>query len=228
ALGAHRPRIDRDETDIVAAILPGERQREVLPRGIGGARADFPVRRLDAVIADQVHDAAAALFDHDGERVAQAAHVAHEFELQAFVPVVFGQMLDHAAGGGTCIIDHDVDAAERLGALLDEILGVGVFAQIGGDGDDLAAGLFGDLLGGGFEWLLAARTDGDIDAFARQRQRNTFADAFAAAGDQRGLDLEFEVHRFPPSVRLAPALALRLPYAEHDVPSIPDRGDQES
>ena len=99
-------------------------------------------------------------------------------------------MLDHAAGGRAGVVDHDVDAAERLVALLDEVLGIGVLAQIGGDGDDLAAGRLRDLLGGGFERLLAARADGDVDALLRQRQGDAFADAFAAAGHQRRLAVE--------------------------------------
>ena len=65
-----------------------------------------------------------------------------------------------------------------LCALLDEILGVGVLAQIGGDGDDLAAGRLGDLLGRGLERLHAARADGDIDAFLGERERDALADAF--------------------------------------------------
>ena len=107
-------------------------------------------------------------------------------------------MLDHAAGRRAGIVDHDVDAAERLDALRDEIPGVGVFAQIGRDGDDLAPGCLGDLLRGGLERLLAARADGDVDAFLGQRQRDALADAFAAAGDQRGLAFELEVHRNAP------------------------------
>ena len=179
---------------LVLAVLAGERQRQVLARGVGGARADFPVGRLHAVIADQVHDAAAALLDHDRQHVTQAAHVAHELELQALLPVVLGQMLDHAAGRGAGIVDHDVDAAERLVGLLDEVLGVVVLAQIGGDRHDLAAGRLGDLLRGGFERLLAPRADRDVDAFLGERERDALADAFAAAGDQRGLALELEVH----------------------------------
>ena len=57
---------------------------------------------------------------------------------------------------------------------------------------------FGDFLRGGLERLLAARADGDVDAFLGQRQRDALADAFAAAGDQRGLAFELEVHRDPP------------------------------
>src|SRR5476649_2518637 len=100
-----------------------------------------------------------------------------------------------AAGGGTGIVDHDVDAAERLVGGVDEGFGVGVLAQVGRDGDDLAPRRLGDFLGSSLERLFAARADGDIDAFLGQQKRDALADAFAAAGDQRGLAFELEVHR---------------------------------
>src|SRR5215475_12757414 len=108
-----------------------------------------------------------------------------------------GQMLDHAAGRGAGIVDHDVAAAERLVGLLDEVLGVLVLAQVGGDRHDLAAGRLGDLLRDGIERFLAARADRDIDAFFCERQRDALADAFAAAGHQRGLSFELEIHAAP-------------------------------
>ena len=40
-----------------------------------------------------------------------------------------------------------------------------------------------------FQRPLAARADGDVDAFLGQRQRDALADAFLAAGHQRGLAL---------------------------------------
>src|SRR5262249_44817804 len=44
------------------------------------------------------------------------------------------------------------------------------------------------------ERLLAPRANGDVDAFLRQRAGDAFADACAAARDQRGLALELKVH----------------------------------
>ena len=109
-------------------------------------------------------------------------------------------MLDDAAGRRARIVDHDVDAAERLGALLDEALGVGVLTQIGGNGHDLAAGFLGDFVRRGFERFLAPGADRDIDAFLGERAGDALANAFAAAGHQRGLALELEVHRFLPNL----------------------------
>ena len=178
------------------AVLAGKREREVLAGRIGRARANFPVRRFHAVVADQVDDAAAALLDHDREHVAQAAHIAHEFELQALFPIVLGQMLDDAAGGRAGVVDHDIDAAERLVALLDEGLRIGVLAQIGGDGDDLAAGRLAQS-----PWRRLPAAPCGARRWRRQRPPspapcNALADALAAAGHQRRLALKFQVHRW--------------------------------
>ncbi len=83
-------------------------------------------------------------------------------------------------------------------ALLDEIARLGVVGEVGGDGDDLAAGCLGDFGCRGFESVLTARADRDIDAFLRKQERDALADAFAAAGDEGGLVRKFQVHvQFP-------------------------------
>src|SRR5262249_39590667 len=92
------------------------------------------------------------------------------------------------------IVDHDVDAAERRVTLRDEIPGVRILAEVGGNGDDLAAGCLRDLGGGRLERLLAPGADRDVDAFLRQRPRKCPSPAPAAAGHQRGLAFELQVH----------------------------------
>src|SRR6185437_5193219 len=170
---------------------------QILPGRIRSAGTDFPVGRLHAVVADQVHDAAAALLHHDREHIAQAADIAHELELEPFLPVVLGEMLDDAASRRARIVDHDVDASESLVALLYEVLRVLVLAKVGRNGDDLAPGCLGNFSGRCFKRFLAARAHRDIDAFFGQRQCNALTDAFAAAGDQRRLAFELEVHCYP-------------------------------
>ncbi len=49
-----------------------------------------------------------------------------------------------------------------------------------------------DLRRGGFEHILAAGTDREVDALPRQHQRDALADALAAAGDEGGLVLRVE------------------------------------
>src|SRR5262245_9951550 len=119
-------------------------------------------------------------------------------------------MLDDAAGRRTGIVDHDVDPAERLMALLDEVFRVLVLTQVGGDRDNFATGRLGDFAGSRVQRLLAPCANSDIDAFLRQSQRNPLPDAFAAASDQRGLALELEVHRSLPVFSVACARASGL------------------
>jgi hypothetical protein len=72
-------------------------------------------------------------------------------------------------------------SAERLVGLFDEIPGVAVFAQIGRNGDDLAAGFLGDFIRGCLDRLYAPRTDRDVDAFLGRQADDAISDAFAAA-----------------------------------------------
>src|SRR5262249_46543401 len=149
---------------------------------------------LHSVVTDEIDDASAALAHHDRQRIAQAAHVTHEFQLHRLRPIGLREVLDDAAGCGAGIVDQDVDAGERLMTFLDEILGIGILGQIGGNGDDLASGLLGDLCRGGLELVLAARAYGNVDAFTRQRSGDAFADALATAGHERRLAFELKVH----------------------------------
>ena len=64
------------------AVLPSERKRQVVPRGICRTRRDLPIGRFDPVIANQVDNAAASLLLHGRQHMLQAAHITHEFELQ--------------------------------------------------------------------------------------------------------------------------------------------------
>ena len=86
------------------------------------------VDRVRSAEAANRRDAASALLHHNREHIAQTAHIPHELKLKTFLPIVFAQMLDHAAGRRAGIVDHNVDAAERAVGLFDEGLGVGVLA----------------------------------------------------------------------------------------------------
>src|SRR6478672_7017527 len=109
-------------------------------------------------------------------------------------------MLDDATGRRARIVDHDVDTAERLGALLDKVSSVAVLSQVSGNSDDLSPGFLGDLIRHRFERFLAPGADRDIDAFLGERTGDALANALAATGHQRGLALELEVHRFLPNL----------------------------
>ena len=103
-------------------------------------------------------------------------------------------MLEHAAGRGAGIVDHDVDPAERLVRLRDEGFGIGILAEVGGDRHDPAIRFACDLGRRLLERLLASRADRNVDAFPCKRASNAFADADAAAGHQRRFAVELKVH----------------------------------
>lgn len=52
-----------------------------------------------------------------------------------------------------------------------------------------------DLRGGGVEWILTARADGEICTFTRQRESDGAADALAPTRDQRDATVEPELHQ---------------------------------
>src|SRR5262249_61156813 len=63
-----------------------------------------------------------------------------------------------------------------------------------GHADHLRARRPRELLDRGFERGLVPRADRDPDALLRETERDRLADALAAAGDQRRLSLQAEVH----------------------------------
>ena len=69
-----------------------------------------------------------------------------------------------------------------------------VAGGVGADADHLAPGLRRQFGGRGGERLRVARQQRHVGAFLRQHARDGLADAAAAAGDERALALEFEVH----------------------------------
>ncbi len=140
---------------------------------------------LDPVIADQIDDASAALGFHVRYDGAGAAHVTEEFKLQRRLPGFVRQRLQNAASSGSGIVDENIDPSEFLRGTLDKFVGLFGLCQIGGDGNDLPAGLVSNLLRRRFQRFRAACADGDIDAFLRKRPGNRFAYSGAAAGHRR-------------------------------------------
>ena len=194
AFGPHRSRVDRADGDVLAPVLGGDRHGEVLAGGIGGAGRDLPVGVLDAVIADQVDDAPAALAAHMRHGVAGAAHIAHEFELQRGLPIRLRQAFEDAAGGGAGVVDQDVEPAEMRDRAVDERLGVLRLGQIGGDRQGFLAGALLDRGRGVVEPLLVARADRHLAALARQGLGDRPADADAAPRDRRDLAVQLKIH----------------------------------
>ena len=110
-------------------------------------------------------------------------------------------------------------ASEVRGRRIDELPGIGVLRQIGGDRQRLPAGRLGDLPGSRIEPFPAARAQGDIAALARQGQSDGLADPHAAAGDGGDLSVKPKIHaRSPPlcSARSLPARPCVPTLARHD------------
>ena len=85
-------------------------------------------------------------------------------------------------------------AAELLCRLGDHAVHLLLAGDIGREGKDAPVRFGSQLPRRRLESLLVARHDRHIDAFARQFPRDGFADAPAAAGHDRMLALQSEVH----------------------------------
>ena len=93
----------------------------------------------------------------------------------------------------TGVIDQNIHPAETRDRLADQLLAVLVGCDIHRNGERLRADL-SDQLGGLRERLRAARADHHLRALPRQPDRRRPSDALAAAGDDRDLALESELH----------------------------------
>ena len=69
--------------------------------------------------------------------------------------------------------------------------------SIAHDGDHVATGLHRELRHRVQQRLLVTCQQRDIGAFEQQRAGDGLADALAAAGDERALALELEIHGCP-------------------------------
>src|SRR5947208_2702324 len=193
-LGGHRPRVDRVHEDVLPPVLLGERHRHGQVGGVGRARRELDPDRLDPVVPHDVHDAAAALAQHVRDHRLDAPHVAHELQLERLLPVLLGQVEDLAAGRRARVVDVHVDPPEARGRRVDDALDVVGPREVSGHSEDLRAGRPRQLLGRGFERGLVPGADRHPDAFLGEPERDRLADALAAAGDQRRLSLQAEVH----------------------------------
>src|SRR5262249_29788533 len=91
-------------------------------------------------------------------------------------------------------VDQDVQTAELMRRLGDYALHLLLAGDIGGEGQDAPVRRGSQLARGRLQIRLGPRHDRHIDPFAGQFPRNGFADAAAAAGHDRMLALQSEVH----------------------------------
>ncbi len=98
--------------------------------------------------------------------------------------------------GGLCRCRHeDVDAAaQRLHGFDDAALHRGIVGGVGAHAHHTSAGERGELARAGAQRLLATCQQRHVGAFLRQHAGNRLADAAAAAGHQRALAVQLQVH----------------------------------
>src|SRR6185312_13614695 len=112
-------------------------------------------------------------------------------------PLVFGEVLEQAAGRAARAGDQDVDRAQLLGGGGHAALHGGGDAHVPGQGEDPLAGGGLDLLGRDLQWLRGARRDGYAGTLPGQVLRDVTADALAGAGDEGHFPAQLQIHRRP-------------------------------
>jgi hypothetical protein len=125
------------------------------------------------------------------------AHVPHELQVQAGHPLLFGQVLEQAAGRAARAGDQDVDLAEPLQGGIHAALHVGGHVHVPGERQHRPAGLGGDLLRGGFQRSGVPGRDDHVAALAGEELGHAPADALAGAGDEGDLAVQPQIHGHP-------------------------------
>ena len=169
----------------------GEAGDGVLGRGVGHRVGPRRVRRDRAVVDDAT--ALRRLRLHDLDRLLRAQERAGQDGIDHRLPLLVAQLLHrYSRSTEACIVEQEVEAAERLLGLGEEVLHVLRLAHVGPDGEHLAAP--GLRHGNGLiELLLAAAGDDHVPAVALQCQRGRAADAAPSARDERNLALRCHV-----------------------------------
>ena len=108
---------------------------------------------------------------HDG------VDVEHRLEL------LVGHLVRDAVPRVAGVVDEDVDLAEGVDRLLDDLVAGAGLGQVAGDGDRLALDLAGRLLGD----VAVDVVDRHLRAFGGEQLGRRAADAASRAGDDRGL-----------------------------------------
>src|SRR2546428_3228716 len=131
-----------------------------------------------------VHDHAAAPGDHLARDALQAEEDALAVDPHDAVPVLFGEIHDVGAARDAGVVDEDIDLAEGVDGLADHPVDALEVADVGPEGQALAAERadgVGRRLGG----PLLEVDRYDVRAALRQGQRRRAADAARGTGDDR-------------------------------------------
>src|SRR5262249_19408840 len=115
--------------------------------------------------------------------------VAHDVEAPHGVPVLVGELVEADLARDADVVDEDVEAAEGLGRVPDDVLGRSRLGEIG-DYGQCRAGLLACLL----RALAVAAAHGDERAFGRELARYLEPDPGRRTGDDADAVVEPEIH----------------------------------
>ena len=131
-----------------------------------------------------VDDAAVALIAHDAEHFLRYPIDAREIRIDDGVPQTFVRVIHRGHPRGAGIVDQDVNLPPLLMDPGHATTDAGRVSHVDGDRQHRMA-LFAEFFGHGLEPRRVARSDDDPGALLCHGARHGFADAGAAARDQR-------------------------------------------
>src|SRR5271166_2889532 len=189
--------MDAIDRDPMTAQLDRQRLCHVHQGGIAGAAAE--VAGDAGVAAADVDDAAPTRRLHEGDDGAGTAQGSDIFCVEILQQILVDDRFDRAGRGGRApwrgpAVDQDVQAAQLLRRLGDHAVHLLLAGDIGCEGNNAPVRLGSQLPRRRLQIPLVPRHDRHIDPFASQFPRNGFADAATAAGHDRMLALQPEVH----------------------------------
>src|SRR5215472_16326303 len=197
ALGAGRTGMNTIDRNPMTTQLDRQRFCHVHQGGIAGATAE--IAGVAGVAATDVDDAAPARRLHERDDGAGTAQRAHILDVEILDQILVDDGFDRAGRGGRpawvgTAVDQDVQTAQLMRRLGDYALHLFLAGDIGGEGQDAPVRRGSKLPRRRLQIPLGARHDRDINPFASQFPRNGLPNAAAAAGHDRMLVLQSEVH----------------------------------
>jgi hypothetical protein len=132
---------------------------------------------------------------HEREDRARHPDVAEQFQVPVVDPLGVRNVEKGAAPDGAGVVDEDVDAPQALSRGRHHPLDLHQLGQVRRDHHDVLLPPLADFGGDAIEPGLLARADRHPRALGGEPERDRPPDSLAAAGHQRRLAFQFEVHR---------------------------------
>lgn len=141
-----------------------------------------------------MQDHAGAALAHGRNEAARQPDGRHHMQVPIALPLLVRGFHDGLVGARAGIVDQDVGATEGGVGFVDQFLRAFHRADVAGNPERAYAEMRGDAARLGGDAFALARRQDDMAAFRRQSFGNGEADADAAAGDDRDLALQSEIH----------------------------------